>query len=133
MNFWGYLEFFGFGGCVCIWNYSILIHLIMDPVLQGFVCFSCYCLLLFFLVSTFLLFFFLFKHLIFQMNFITLLGSEQEISPYWWFSLMQNARCAEGQTQTVTRESSTITIAPTQGKSIYIPHVTLTSRSSFLL
>ncbi|ONK81819.1 uncharacterized protein A4U43_C01F33190 [Asparagus officinalis] len=27
-----------------------------------------------------------------------------------------NARCAEGQTQTVTRQSSTITIAPTQGK-----------------
>lgn len=29
---------------------------------------------------------------------------------------MQNARCAEGQTQTVTRESSTITVAPVQGK-----------------
>ncbi|XP_010324516.2 protein YELLOW LEAF 1, choloroplastic-like isoform X2 [Solanum lycopersicum] len=27
-----------------------------------------------------------------------------------------NARCAEGQTQTVTRESSTITVAPVQGK-----------------
>lgn len=27
-----------------------------------------------------------------------------------------NARCAEGQTQTVTRQSTTITIAPTQGK-----------------
>ncbi|KAM7499029.1 hypothetical protein LguiA_023443 [Lonicera macranthoides] len=27
-----------------------------------------------------------------------------------------NARCAAGQTQTVTRESSTITIAPVQGK-----------------
>ncbi|MCD7446370.1 hypothetical protein HAX54_005978 [Datura stramonium] len=26
-----------------------------------------------------------------------------------------NARCAEGQTQTVTRESSTITVAPVQG------------------
>ncbi|CAH9106368.1 unnamed protein product [Cuscuta epithymum] len=27
-----------------------------------------------------------------------------------------NARCAEGQTQTVTRQSSTITVAPIQGK-----------------
>ncbi|XP_009625953.1 uncharacterized protein LOC107804991 [Nicotiana tabacum] len=27
-----------------------------------------------------------------------------------------NARCAEGQTQTVTREQSTITVAPVQGK-----------------
>lgn len=27
-----------------------------------------------------------------------------------------SARCAEGQTQTVTRESSTITVAPVQGK-----------------
>ncbi|KAL3514672.1 hypothetical protein ACH5RR_027389 [Cinchona calisaya] len=27
-----------------------------------------------------------------------------------------NARCAEGQTQTVTRQSSTITVAPVQGK-----------------
>lgn len=35
---------------------------------------------------------------------------------------MQNARCAEGQTQTVTRQSSTITIAPTQGNSIGFPY-----------
>ncbi|KAK4356596.1 hypothetical protein RND71_025567 [Anisodus tanguticus] len=31
-------------------------------------------------------------------------------------ALSLNARCAEGQTQTVTRESSTITVAPVQGK-----------------
>lgn len=34
----------------------------------------------------------------------------------------QNARCAEGQTQTVTRESSTITVAPTRGNLLKLDH-----------
>lgn len=34
------------------------------------------------------------------------------------FCQMQNARCGAEQTQTVTRQSSTITIAPVQGKII---------------
>lgn len=38
---------------------------------------------------------------------------------YCWF-VRQNARCAAEQTQTVTRQSSTITIAPIQGNYIYI-------------
>lgn len=32
--------------------------------------------------------------------------------------LLQNARCGAEQTQTVTRESSTITVAPTQGNNL---------------